>query len=336
MKVLTIGDVHIKVNNVPEIDQMTSKLVELVQKVKPDFVILLGDVLDRHSTIHVSCLMRAENLILSLSKIAPTFVLVGNHDRPNNSNFLTDEHPFNAMKLWDNTYIIDKTKSYIFSENKLREGDAANPDEYKFVFVPYVPPGRLQEALDTIENPFEHTQAFFAHQEVFNAKMGAIVSTAGDKWSLDNPLMVSGHIHDYDLLQPNMIYTGVPLMHSFGDKPDKTVSLFTFENKNWTQERIDLGLIKKVTIYLTPEQVVNYTPPENKLVKLVVKGDEASIKTVAKLDKIQELKKNGVKVVFKTQIVEKTTDKPTLKMTFHDRLLSEINEHTLFWFNKIF
>lgn len=335
MKVLTIGDVHIKVNNVPEIDEMTNKLIELTKKEQPDFVVLLGDVLDRHSTIHVSCLMRAEKLVLSLSEIVPTFVLVGNHDRPNNSNFLTDEHPFNAMKLWNNTYIIDTTKAYTFSNGEILESNSSEESKNRFVFVPYVPPGRFNEALSKITSPL-NCEAIFGHQEIENAKLGAIVSKEGDKWPLENPLLISGHIHDYDLLQPNMIYTGVPLMHSFGDKPDKTVSMFTFFNSEWKQERIDLGLIKKVIIYLTPEQLENYSPPKDKLVKLVIKGDEASIKTAAKLDKVQELKKQGVKVVFKTQIVDKIVDKPSMKISFEDRLKSEITNSELLWFNKIF
>ena len=334
MKVLTIGDVHIKVNNVLEIDEMANKLIELTKKEQPNFVVLLGDILDRHSTIHVSCLMRAENLVLALSKLVPTFVLVGNHDRPNNSNFLTDEHPFNAMKFWDNVYIIDTTKAYTFSDEGILDSSSSEESKNRFVFVPYVPPGRFNEALSKISSHL-NCQGIFAHQEIINCKMGAIISKEGDKWPLENPLLISGHIHDYDMLQPNMIYTGVPLMHSFGDKPDKTVSMFTF-SEEWKQERIDLGLIKKVTVYLTPEQLENYSAPQDKLVKLVVKGDEASIKTAAKLDKVQELKKQGVKVVFKTQITDKIPDKPTLKVSFAERLKTEISNFELIWFNKIF
>ena len=371
MKVLCIGDIHVKVSNVPEIDEMTDKLINLTKERRPDFIVIMGDVLDRHATIHVSCLMRAEKIVLELSKLAPTFVLVGNHDRPNNSNFLTDEHPFNAMKLWPNTYIIDKVYSYIFSMDQsssyiqVREDNLANSDEYRFIFAPYVPPKRFMEALNTLntmnlpttdENSvFDKTSAIFAHQEIINAKMGAFLSTEGDEWPLSNPLLISGHIHDYDNLQPNMIYVGVPLMHSFGDRPDKTVSLFTFNSKNncnincnnseWNQERIDLGLIKKTTIYLTAEQLINYSPnnpndtkdTKDKMVKLVVKGDEAEIKTIAKLDKIQELKKIGVKVVFKTvQSKVQTNSKILPKMSFRERLLSEISENETFWFNKIF
>ena len=350
MKVLCIGDIHIKVSNVPEIDEMTNKLVKLAQERKPNFIVLLGDILDRHATINVFCLMRAEKIVLSLSQIAPTFLLVGNHDRPNNSSFLTDEHPFNAMKLWPNTYIIDKVSSYLFKDSPIiedifknvRSGNIPNEDEFRFVFAAYVSPGRFDEALNTIENPLVNTVCVMGHQEFIGAQMGAIISTAGDKWSLDRPVCFSGHIHDFQVLQPNMIYVGVPLMHSFADRSDKTVSLFTFTkdelNKiNWNQERIDLGLIKKITIYMTPEEIVNYEPEKDKLIKLVVRGDEASIKTIAKLDKVLQLKKLGVKVVFKTlQSTEISTNKFVSKISFRDRFLQEISEEGLAWFNKLF
>lgn len=325
VKVLTIGDVHIKVNNIPECTEMISRLVDLAKKESPDFIVCLGDVLDRHSNIHVQCLILAEKLTQAMSEIAPFFLLVGNHDRPNNSNFLTEEHPFNAMKKWDNVTIVDTTVEYFFKD-------------YRFVLVPYVPPGMFDKALQMIPNPYENVTAYFAHQEFEGAKMGAIVSQCGDKWSPEKSLCVSGHIHSYDYLQPNMIYTGTPIQHSFGDSVNNTVSMFTFNEKEWEQERIDLGMIKKVTIYLTPEEVATYVVPQNKIVKIVIRGEEADIKTIAKLEKIQELKRQGVKIAFKvTQSTEVSTS--TLpKMPYKDRLYQEMRKdlYSLMWFNKLF
>lgn len=182
MKVLCIGDVHIKISNIPETDEMSKKLVELANKTSPNFIVLLGDVLDRHATINVHCLMRAETLIHSLLFIAPIYVLIGNHDRPNNSNFLTDEHPYNSLKFWPNTYIIDTPIDKTF---ELDNG------KYRFLFVPYVMPGRFDEALRKIENPYDkNISAIFAHQEIYLCKMGAIISQVRDKWDTENPLVI--------------------------------------------------------------------------------------------------------------------------------------------------
>ena len=98
MKVLTIGDPHFKVDNIVESDEMVNKLEKLVKHLQPNFVVVLGDILHRHEKIHVSPLMRAGNLIKMLSDICPTYLLIGNHDRPNNSTYMTNEHPFNPLK----------------------------------------------------------------------------------------------------------------------------------------------------------------------------------------------------------------------------------------------
>lgn len=336
VKVLCIGDPHIKTNNIVESETMIEKLISICNEKRPDFIVCMGDILDRHSNIHVSCLMMAEKMVEKLSQIAPFFLLIGNHDRPNNSNFLTNEHAFNAMKKWPNVYIVDTTFSYVFKDNF---------KDKKFLFVPYVPPGRLEEAISLDIKGIENLKSYscvFAHQEIIGAKMGAIVSTVGDVWSSENPLLVSGHIHDYDVLQPNMIYIGTAVQQTYSESTNKTVSLFTFENleHKWDQERIDLGMKKKVTVYITPEEVQSYFPPGDKFVKLVVRGDEASIKTIAKVHKIQELKKMGVKVVFKTIFndVEEHKKSFTQKVSYLERLQNEIKRdpYAIIWYNKIF
>ena len=326
LKVICIGDPHFKVSNIQETDEMGKKIIQICKEKNPDFIVVLGDVLHRHETIHVSPLMRAEQFIKDLSEICKTYVLVGNHDRPNNSNYLTDEHPFNALKHWNNTVIADKVVKDIV-------------DNKEFLFVPYVPPGKFMDALNTIEHNLEQTTCIFAHQEFYGAKMGAIISEAGDKWDENNPLVISGHIHDYQQIGENVIYTGTAIQHSFGDSSDKAISLFTFENKSWNQERIDLGLIKKVIVYTTPEKVIDYVVPEDKLIKLVIRGDEASIKSMAKLSKIQELKKMGVKIAFKTIYSNNETSKQVKnKLNYKDRLYKEIqfDDRCVKWFHKLF
>lgn len=324
MKVLTIGDPHFKVNNVQECEEMTQKLVELAQRIQPTFIVCLGDILHKHESIHVVPLMRAENLIKRLSEIALTFLIVGNHDRPNNSNYLTDEHPFNAMKEWKNVYIADKVLDVTIQEKR-------------FLLVPYVPPGRFMDALQTKENPLIGTTAIFAHQEFHGAKMGAIKSQAGDKWPLNNPHVISGHIHDYDKLQSNITYVGTPMQHAFGDSTNKTVSIFTFD-ETISDERIDLGLTKRVIIYLSPDQIHTYEPPTDKLVKIVIRGEDAEIKAIGSLDKIKELRRQGVKVVFKANISEESTQKIRIRLPYRDRLLHEISSDPdqVKWYKQLF
>jgi DNA repair exonuclease SbcCD nuclease subunit len=214
---LVIGDPHFKVSNVRETDAMAGAIIRVAINRHPDIIIVLGDILDRHETIHVSPLTRATNFLASLMNIAPTFVLIGNHDLKNNRQFLSDEHPFTALKLWAN---IPSTNVNTISEIKrITIVDTTTLVTIKghiLVFVPYVPPGRFEEALNRCPG-WEQATCIFGHQEFSGAQMGAIVSIEGDKWSLTYPYVVTGHIHDYQEPQINILYTGTPILHAFGD-----------------------------------------------------------------------------------------------------------------------
>jgi DNA repair exonuclease SbcCD nuclease subunit len=296
---------------------MVTNLIRVARSIDElTFIVVLGDTLHRHETIHVEPLTKAIDMLRQLKCIAPTYLIIGNHDRPNNSDFLSDKHPFNALKEWTNMTVVDTTTHVEINGQK-------------FTIVPYVPPGKLFDALTTsvpngtsdgtsdgtsngtpkVESgdKYKEATAIFAHQEIYGAKMGAITSNVGDKWPNDYPLLISGHIHDYDRLQANMIYVGTPMQHAFGDRSDKTVSVFSFladkdEDKQvrWREDRIDLDLVKRVIIYLNPDQIHDYIIPSNKLVKVVVKGTEAEIKAIVKSIAIDRLKSQGAIVAFKT------------------------------------
>jgi len=130
---LAVGDVHIKLDNLLEIDHLTDTLVSLIQHHRPDYLVLLGDILHTHERIHTNCLNQAAKLFRKCSEIIPTYVLVGNHDYISNSQFLTDEHWMNPFKEWPGLFIVDRVTRV----------DSA-------VLCPYVPDGRLIEALETL------------------------------------------------------------------------------------------------------------------------------------------------------------------------------------------
>lgn len=364
VRVLCIGDPHFKRKNIRDTDMMVYEILNLIATRIIDFVVILGDVLDKHETIHESPLSRATDFIRKIQNLLPTYVLIGNHDRTNNSVFLTSESPFNSLKYWDNTTIVD------VSLQRIIEG-------HTFTFMPYVYPGRFMEAMNTMygsnkepltpkrlealyklfssleekgiegkwkeymdqikdiqeklesegkeifQSPdysvddWKNSTCIFAHQEFKGSKMGAIVSEVGDEWPLSNPLVVTGHIHDYDKLQDNLIITGTPLQHAFGDRSDKTVSLFTFNpDKTFSEERIDLKIPKKVIMKIKYEDINNTVIPENSEVKIIIEGNTSQINLSSKLSKIKEWIKNGIKVSYKDN------SDIDLKMPKYEELLS--------------
>lgn len=359
LKILTIGDPHFKVSNVVESEEMVKKILQISQEKKPDFIVCLGDILNNHENIHVVPLSSSIDFLYKLSQNFPLFVIIGNHDRPNNSDFLSQKHPFTSLAMWNNTTIIDRTKVFYFKE------------KFKFIFVPYVFPGKFYNALYFLKDPkiiekkkeniindndikeiLKDTTAVFAHQEFFSAKLGPIISQCGDKWPTNYPLIISGHIHDYQRIQNNIVYTGSPMQHAFGDRDDKTISFFTFKlddknNMTWEEERIDLQLTKKIIEYLSPDEILTYIPPENKQIKIVISGSSAEIKATMKLLYVKELEKKGIKIVYKTipnssdTVLENSATNNflvTSKLSYLQKLYQKIElmEGQKYWFEQLF
>lgn len=291
---LVIGDPHFKVSNVRETDTMVEAIIRVANEKRPDIIVVLGDVLDRHEIIHVSPLTRSIKFLARLMNIATTYVLIGNHDLKNNRQFLSDEHPFSGLKSWgENMIVVDNTTM-------------VNIKGKTFVFVPYVPPGRFEEALNRCPG-WERATCIFGHQEFRGAQMGAIISVEGDVWSLTNPYVVTGHIHDYQEPQVNILYTGTPIQHAFGDRHDKTISYFTYySERDREHERIDLGLPRKHIVRLSCAEVSTYIPQPNCELKIIIRGTSGEIRAIRIHPNINLWKNAGYKIVYKDIPLEKS------------------------------
>lgn len=321
LSILCIGDPHFKINNKSLTDQMTEKTLDKIKTLKPDIVVCLGDVLHTHEKIHISPLKRAQDFLFEITKYSKLYLLIGNHDRPNNTVFLTDEHPFNPLKYWNNTTVID---------GAIQE----NINGFNFVFCCYVAPGRFMEALDIKNIDLTKADAVFAHQEFRGVKMGYIESTLGDVWPERNPLVITGHIHDYSQHTENIIYVGTPAQTAFGESPDKKLGLFTFtkdvnNNTELKMRRINLLLPEKVTIKCTASELENIKIEKNKEYKIIVEGDDNDFKLIAKYQKL------GYRIEFYNVSRMAKIDKPEMK-SFSKLLYDNINEETRKVFNILF
>lgn len=284
-----IGDPHVQVSNIPEVDIFIERLLILVNEKKPDFIVVGGDLLHTHERLHTIALNKAYELVDKLRQITKTYVLVGNHDMCNNQQFLTDNHWMNGMKDWNNIVIVDQVCTLEYPGQT-------------FVFCPYTPPGRFAEALDTIGPSWINAKCIFAHQEFAGCKMGAIVSIEGDKWPTDYPEVVSGHIHSRQIPQPNIYYTGSAMQHAFGESEKNIIAYLEFNpyTPGYTREEIDLELPRKKIVYVDVQDLDEYNPPvtQDKL-KVTVSGSYDEFKALKKTRKYKELLDTGVKVVFK-------------------------------------
>lgn len=337
---LVIGDPHFKVSNASETNLMSEAIIKIAREKVPDFIVILGDILDRHSNVHTSPLCRSIKFIEQLINIAPTYILIGNHDLANNRQFLSEEHPFTALKLINNL-MKEQSQSYqsILSElftlvpeeslnDRLRvykqlfyqNGNIFNVLDkvtiidkvisidikgQQFVFTPYTPPSMFQEALNTIDN-WETAKCIFSHQEYRGCQMGAIISTDGDEWPITNPFIISGHIHEFQLLQSNILYPGTPIQHTYSDHVDKTILWVDF-NEEIIYKRIDLGLPHKSIVHITCSEVEIFQPPPNSQLKIVISGHSGEIKAIMKHQNIDSWKQMGHKITYKDIPLDQNT-----------------------------
>jgi len=277
MNVLLIGDPHFKINNSAETEVFSRETIKYVEKEKDNiaFIVILGDVLHTHEKVHLQPLCQATNFIKELAKIKYTFVLIGNHDRVNNRVFLTEEHGLVGLKNHPNIHIVDKVKKF-----------------KQFIFVPYVEPGRFQEALDTIDFDMSEIRAIFAHQEFYGVNMKTHTSEIGDKWSLENPPVFSGHIHSYQIPQKNIIYTGTPYQINFGESEEKSLLFLKLKSNDFETERIFLPVIRKKTIHIKADQLKEIVLDDKIDWRIIIEDDIKYIKNVLAIPEIKEKIKN--------------------------------------------
>lgn len=298
LKVLAIGDPHFQPSNLSDMERMIKRVRYVMEKEQPGVVVVLGDMLHTHEKVFTPCLNMSFDWLESMSFMAEVFLLVGNHCYINNSQFLTENHPYNALKKMKRVTVVDKVLYY---ENH-------NDSGVNLGFCPYVPPGRFLEALDT--NPeVKNSNIIFAHQEFMGAKMGAIVSQNGDVYPEDYPLVVSGHIHDYSKLQNNILYVGTPLQHTYGDTPDKTVSLIslgkTEDKLKIRHKRVDLGLPRKITKILTPQEAETFEYIASDQIKVKIRCLASEWSAFKKTQTYKKMIEDGVRVVPDTIIEDK-------------------------------
>lgn len=261
VKILCIGDPHFKTSNARDTTEMHQEIKLLLEN---NYVacVVLGDILDTFERINLDCYKRAIDFLHDIHQKTKLILLIGNHDRVNNQEYQTERHMFGPLEKWENTFIVWKT-----TDVKI--------ENFKFLCVPYVPTGKFKEAIQDFN--IQDYDLVFAHQEFKGAKLGRIISENGDEYSLDYPTCISGHIHDYDVLQENLIYSGTPYQLSFNDTPNKYVLEVNF-NPELRIKKKKLNLTKKIQLKLTLDELQEFIPDEDKIYNLTLLGNSKDLK----------------------------------------------------------
>ena len=77
---------------------------------------------------------------------------------------------------------------------------------------------------------WELADCIFAHQEFRGCKMGKEISK-GDEWNAEYPLVISGHIHDYQIVGKNILYPGSSIQHTYTETHNKRIWLVDWDKE---------------------------------------------------------------------------------------------------------
>lgn len=327
--VIFIGDCHFKISNIVRCEKMIKSILDYVDKILPDAVIFLGDLLNDHGVAYQQPFDLACKFLVKMSERCLTLLALGNHEMLNPGEFLTDKHFYFGLSKIPNLVIVDYPK-------KLKIG------HHHFAVVPFVQPGRFMEALYKIfenDEEIKTMDCIVGHQEIRGAPMGPIVSESPDIWKADFPILVLGHIHMHCIVQNNAIYIGSPMQVSFTEEENKGIYHFIFEEDGThTMTKLPIKIPVKRVFKLTAEELKKFKIPENVEAKIIVKCTP---------EDYRELDRAGVVARFKNlnTIVmhEDTTVKRSIEYVDHDRDFSSIlfdkvkeDQELLQIFNDIF
>lgn len=329
VKILAIGDQHFQPSNTEEIEEFLGKLEKYLEENKFDIIVSGGDLLHTHERLFTQSLNKAIQYIDLLTLHAPTYILVGNHDMIDCTQFLTDEHWLNVLKGKKNLTVVDR----IITEKLLN---------VQITFAPYVPDGRFVEALnlsDSLITDWHCSKMIFCHQLFNGVKMGAIVARDVEDWKEEYPYICCFHVHDKQTVQDNMFYTGTPFQHAYGESSDKTITVFTISD-SIEKDEVNLKMRKRYNIYLDISEVNDWLPKKNSRTRLSLRGTYEQYKAFNKTSKYKELQQLGVRITFNNRVVKEETknnkeikEMSEIKKT-ENRSFGEIMNAILFKENK--
>lgn len=333
MKVLLIGDPHFKAKNKNETDIMHREILKTIENNGPyDFIVCMGDVMHNKNSITLSVYNRALEFLYDISRYSHLYLIVGNHDRQNEKDFLSDISPFKPLKGKDNVTVIDRPLKISIQD-------------FDFTFVPFVEPGRFYEALSytcdqhgNYQN-WKDSDTIFAHQEF----LGSTPSGVGDEWNENLPQVFTGHVHSYmKLWNGSVIYVSTPLQNSSIETGRKGIVEASYDKNNNNEtlishQFIDLNVPRIYTYSCNISDIYDFsydelfkyfnTNPNISTLKIFVYGNTEDVKNCNWLKEINQY--SNVQVHLRSiDSCEKTELNTSLNVDFWKKLYTNISKNS--------
>lgn len=323
MKTLVIGDPHFKDNNKDDTDALHDQVIEILDGGDIDLVVVLGDIMHYHGKGDMKTYIRACKFLKDIaSRVGKerSYLIIGNHDRVNNTVAEGEEHWFYPLKDHPNyPTIVDEV-------TVKKVGDAV------VGFVPYTPAGSLDTYLLPRLGDVEmgSVNVFYMHQEFKGCSMGSRKSIHGDVWPSDRPFVISGHEHGRHKVGKNIFYTGTPYHTDFGESGDKFLHTITQSDSGAIGiKNIKSKVPKKLTLRMNASEFVSYDFPKNDWIRTKITDSSRKLVHLKSSKKYTDLLNNPkIKIVFLDES-KSAPDAivgavPAVKMSFLQRLSEKV------------
>ena len=322
MSICIIGDPHFKKTNKKETDILVEDAINLVRERKPDFTVILGDVYDEAEYVYYGCILRVTRFIMELKALVPVYILVGNHDRPNNRVYLTDEHPFGDYKEIEGVTIIERCHTMEWRGKKI-------------CMMPYVQNNLFHRACQDCNINIMDYDLFFCHQEFRYCDTNLITGSECDEWNPKYPFNISGHIHKKQLIGHNLFYPGTPYQVNFNEDTDKGIYLM---DENIEFEQFELRIPKKIEIKIDHRDIDSLLDvDQTSSLKITISGPREEIKKILDRSEYKEKLANATIHYKDTSKTRKLKSELILNTPFEDRLKQLLkNEKKRRLFREVF
>lgn len=263
MKIAHIADIQIRFGSRHnEYRTVFKRLYEDLEKIKPDRIVVAGDINHHKINISPGSFDLCSELLISLAKIAPTDVILGNHDiNLQNLDQGDSISPiFNLSKLIQNE---DAQIAYIVNDENKSELDFNKKAVYYFIDSGFY---RVASDLEygvysmkdnriltlSKKEPGVNYVALF-HGQIYGARGDNGRTLQGDNLvrlsTFNNfDVVMLGDIHEYQTFREDesMAYPGSLIQQNFGESIDKGYLLWDVENKSHIRKFIpnDYGFAK--------------------------------------------------------------------------------------------
>jgi DNA repair exonuclease SbcCD nuclease subunit len=286
LKILRIGDPHIRPNNIVESDLLMSFALQTAVNAKVNRLEILGDLFHTHSVIRLEVLEFWDKWLQVFRDKVHTIVLVGNHDQTGDYN-KSSSHSLTVFKRLQN-------------EN-LRIIDAPTQIGV-FGYLPYI--HGESEFNDAAQNLFDSgAKILVCHTEFSGSQYdNGFYSPHG--FNPDNipfDTIISGHIHKEQIIAGGKVdYPGTPKWDTASDVNE--------QKGIWLYEHDDSGKVinrDRISTAHVCTPIISFTWLEGQEQPVIPEGSRATVELIGSSDWISKQK---AILKGKVGIKSKTTD----------------------------